>query len=168
MAKIIEIPLAEIIGILLVVGFSFLRKKRSIKKQQGKAPQQKKAAARPVVFSDMDDLDDEDDPEEMMPVRPAAKFVPEQPHIDVEKPSIAPRVHVTPHLPDMFAGSMNAATGEGEDPCHEEQLSSGAAQTMPVMTERPGLALNFSGSEMVRAVIMQEVLTRPCNRRRRA
>lgn len=157
-----------IIGILFLVGLSLMMGKLSPKKQQGKAAQQRKTAARPVVFSDMDDLNDEEAPEEMMPVRPAAKFVTEQPHIDVEKPSIAPRVHVTPHLPDMFAGSMNAVTGEGEDPCHEEQLSPGAAQTMPVMTERPGLALNFSGSEMVRAVIMQEVLTRPCNRRRRA
>lgn len=156
-----------IIGILFLVGLSLMMGKLSPKKQQIKAAQ-KKTVARPVVFSEMDDLDDEDDPEEAKPVMPAARFVPEQPHIDVEKPSIAPRVHVTPHLPEMFAGSMNAATGEGEDPCHEEQLAPDAAQTAPVMTERPGLALNFSGSEMVRAVIMQEVLTRPCNRRRRA
>ncbi len=157
-----------IIGILFLVGLSLMMGKLSPKKLQGKSAQQRKTAARPVVFSEMDDLDDEDDPEEAKPVRPAAKFVPEQPHIDVEKPSIAPRVHVTPHLPEMFAGSMNAETGEGEDPCHEEQLSPDVPPLAPVMTERPGLALSFSGSEMVRAVIMQEVLTRPCNRRRRA
>ncbi len=154
-----------IIGILFLVGLSLMMGKLSPKKQQSRAAQQRKTAARPVIFAEMDDPDD---PEETKPGKLAEKFVPEQPHIDVEKPSIAPRVHVTPHLPEMFAGSMDAKTGEGEDPCHEEQLSPDVPPLAPVMTERPGLALNFSGSEMVRAVIMQEVLTRPCNRRRRA
>lgn len=158
-----------IVAVLILVGLVLMKGKLGPQKQQGKKTRQGKVPARPVVFSEMDDeLDDADDMAEAKPVKPAS-FVPEQPHIDVEQPSIAPRVRVTPHLPDMFAGSMNAKTGEGEDPCHEDQLVSAAApQIAPVPTEQPGLALNFSGNEMVRAVIMQEVLTRPCDRRRRA
>lgn len=157
-----------IIAILILVGLVLMKGKPGLQKQQGKKARQGKVPARQVVFSEMDDeLDEADDLADARPVKPTP-FVPEQPHINVEQPSIAPRVRVTPHLPDMFAGSMNAKTGEGEDPCHENQLASAAPQIAPVPTERPGLTLNFSGNEMVRAVIMQEVLTRPCDRRRRA
>ena len=65
---------------------------------------------------------------------------------------------------------------EGHDPCHEDQLSPAvrparvAAQetAMASEAESTSLKLNFTGDEMVRAVVMQEILTRPCDRRRRA
>lgn len=84
-------------------------------------------------------------------------------------PRVAPHVHVTPHRPDMFAGSMNAETHEGEDPCHEEQLNPVKAPRLmaPVQQEEPGLSLEWTGESMVRAFVMQEVLQRPCDRRKR-
>ena len=65
---------------------------------------------------------------------------------------------------------------EGHDPCHEDQLSPAvrparvAVQETAMAVEEEGssLKLNFTGDEMVRAVVMQEILTRPCDRRRRA
>ena len=66
---------------------------------------------------------------------------------------------------------------EGHDPCHEDQLRPAqrpariAAQEGAALaheTEKAGIDLDFTGSELVRAVVMQEILTRPCDRRRRA
>ena len=37
----------------------------------------------------------------------------------------------------------------------------------PPVTEKPGLTLEWNGESMVKAFIMQEVLTRPCERRGR-
>ncbi len=87
--------------------------------------------------------------------------------------TVRPRMHVTPHTEDMFAGSMNASTGEGEDPCHEDdltpavnpcELSPRAVQLAPATS---GLNLTWTGDAMVKAVVMQEILTRPCQRARR-
>ena len=84
-------------------------------------------------------------------------------------PRVAPHVHVTPHRPDMFAGSMDADTNEGEDPCHEEQLNpvKGPRLMAPIQQEEPGLSLEWTGESMVKAFVMQEVLQRPCDRRKR-
>lgn len=88
-------------------------------------------------------------------------------------PQVQPRMHVTPHTEDMFAGSMNANTGEGEDPCHEDdlapavnpcELSPRQVQPAPATS---GLNLTWTGDAMVKAVVMQEILTRPCQRARR-
>ncbi len=87
--------------------------------------------------------------------------------------TVQPRMQVTPHTEDMFAGSMNAATDEGEDPCHEDdlppavnpcELSPRAVQPAPATS---GLNLTWTGDAMVKAVVMQEILTRPCQRARR-
>ena len=60
-----------------------------------------------------------------------AQPAPEQPSPEGpgETPSARERVLApTVHFPDrdnsVYQGSLNAITGEGEDPCHEEQLSS--------------------------------------------
>lgn len=88
-------------------------------------------------------------------------------------PTVQLRMHVTPHTEDMFAGSMNANTGEGDDPCHEDdltpavnpcELSPRAVQPAPATS---GLNLTWTGDAMVKAVVMQEILTRPCQRARR-
>lgn len=103
---------------------------------------------------------------------PAKEKQAEERRIVVAQPDIAPRVaphvHVTPHRPDMFAGSMDAETQEGEDPCHEEQLNpvEGTRLMAPIQQEEPGLSLEWTGESMVKAFVMQEVLQRPCDRRR--
>lgn len=88
-------------------------------------------------------------------------------------PTVQERMKVTPHTEDMFAGSMNADTDEGEDPCHEDDLSPAvnpcelsprAVQATPATS---GLNLAWTGDAMVKAVVMQEILTRPCQRARR-
>ena len=84
----------------------------------------------------------------------------------------APRVHT--HLSpdcdeDEPSGSMDFASTEGLDPCHDEELPDRRAPrpSFPAMQEQPGLALEWNGDALVRSVIMQEVLTRPCQRKRR-
>ena len=88
--------------------------------------------------------------------------------------AIAPRVHVhtAPACPvDDDTGSLHYHSTEGVDPCHEEQLPSMHAPRLepitPPVTEKPGLTLEWTGESMVKAFIMQEVLTRPCERRGR-
>ena len=88
--------------------------------------------------------------------------------------AIAPRVHVhtAPACPvDDDTGSLHYHSTEGVDPCHEEQLPSMHAPRpepiTPNVTEKPGLTLEWNGENMVKAFIMQEVLTRPCERRGR-
>ena len=85
---------------------------------------------------------------------------------------IAPRVHT--HLSmdcdrDDPSGSMDFISTEGVDPCHDDDLPARNAPrpSYPAMQEHSGLALEWNGDALVRSVIMQEVLTRPCQRRRR-
>lgn len=81
-----------------------------------------------------------------------------------------PQVHT--HLdPDCAAhdapsGSLSVTSPEGKDPCHEAQLTS-ARELLTEEVTQPGLTLDWSGDAMVKAFIMQEVLTRPCDRRKR-
>ena len=88
--------------------------------------------------------------------------------------AIAPRVHVhtAPACPvDDNAGSLHYQSTEGVDPCHEDQLPSMHAPrpdpSAPRAAEKPGLTLEWNSESMVKAFIMQEVLTRPCERRGR-
>ena len=58
-------------------------------------------------------------------------------------------------------GSMNAVTGEGYDPCHDEQLAprTEAESAMPAAEpEQPGLQLSWTGSDIVRGFVMSEIL----------
>lgn len=95
------------------------------------------------------------------PTVPAASMLPPRP--------AAPTVH--PHLkPDCAThdvpGSLGVTSLEGKDPCHEDQLS--AERSMAVEEAlQPGIELAWSGKELVQAFVMQEVLTRPCQRRAR-
>ena len=83
-----------------------------------------------------------------------------------------PRVHT--HLaPDCDidgpSGSMDFASTEGYDPCHDDDLPARNTPRpdFPAPQERPGLALEWTSDALVKSVIMQEVLTRPCQRNRR-
>ena len=86
--------------------------------------------------------------------------------------AVAPRVHVhtAPACPvDDDTGSLHYHSTEGVDPCHEEQLGERPVpQLAPVPVETPGIRLEWTGENMVKSFIMQEVLQRPCDRRRRA
>lgn len=111
--------------------------------------------------------------------RPAAApqpYAPAQPIVapaisfgDVPGQVIAPTVHA--HVePDCdthdMPGSLGVTSEEGKDPCHDEQLihTRQAAEVPAAETAQP---FQWSGENMMKAVIMQEVLTRPCQRRAR-
>lgn len=108
------------------------------------------------------------------------KAAPDLPPMQGERPhqpaphvhELKPRIAVTPHTPDVFAGSLNAETGEGFDPCHGEELQPMvepcmmAPQSVSPAPPSSGLRLNWTGDEMMRAVVMQEILQRPVSRRR--
>ncbi len=89
-----------------------------------------------------------------------------------------PEVRVTPHdHTDMFAGSMHAETTEGVDPhdhgfehdvdmpsSHSDaELNASFEQADAEEAEAPSL-MDWTGSGIVRAVVMQEVLKRPSQR----
>ena len=105
-------------------------------------------------------------------VVPSRSFgdVPGQVAAPVIKPSpaLAPTVH--PHIqPDCdthdVPGSLGVTSMEGKDPCHEDELTLERTVAAPAKPEG-GLQLEWSGENMVKAFIMQEVLTRPAQRRR--
>lgn len=65
---------------------------------------------------------------------------------------------------DAPSGSLNVVSPEGKDPCHEEQMQPRTA--FPETEENDvSLDLDWSADGMVKAFIMQEVLTRPAKRR---
>lgn len=97
-----------------------------------------------------------------------------------EHQTLQPTVSVTPHTEETFLGSLGEDSLEGVDPCHEDELapaeypckaspenSKGASARAQAAAQPSGLNLRWSGDEMLRAVVMSEILTRPCDRRRR-
>ncbi len=67
------------------------------------------------------------------------------------------------HDHTSWKGSLNFESTEGQDPCHEEQLSSLAAPAegiLPEPREIPGLTLRWTGDEIVRGLVVSEVLKR--------
>ena len=116
------------------------------------------------------------------PAQPAPELKPMQVPVPRTEPAEMlpprPEVRVTPHdHTDMFAGSMHAETTEGVDP-HDHgfeqepdmpssrsdaELNASFAEAAPAESEEaeaPGL-MDWTGSGIVRAVVMQEVLKRP-------
>ena len=74
-----------------------------------------------------------------------------------------PTISVTEHDDSVYTGSMNAETGEGYDPCHDEQLAplSAAESAVPAAeAAQPGLQLSWTGSDVVRGFVMSEILPR--------
>ena len=74
-----------------------------------------------------------------------------------------PSITFTEHDDSVYQGSMNAVTGEGYDPCHDEQLAPlTRAEIAPAAAPEaaPGLQLSFTGNEIVRGFVMSEILTR--------
>lgn len=117
------------------------------------AAQKQKAAAKPMTAPPLPIAD--------LPVTPSFSA---QPGIPV--PSAAPTVH--PHIePDCEThdqpGSLGVVSMEGKDLCHEDELTLERTFAEAVEPEG-GLTFDWTGESMVKAVIMQEVLTRPVNR----
>lgn len=81
-----------------------------------------------------------------------------------------PQVHA--HLaPDCDEhedeGSLHYQSTEGVDPCHDDELPDRHTPRPAVQPprEQPGLTLEWTGDALVKSVVMQEILTRPCQRR---
>jgi len=85
----------------------------------------------------------------------------------VAQPRIQTRVQVT-ERPQVMLGSMGVDTHEGIHPCdeHEGNLLQDSKPLVPMPVEKPGIQLDWTGDNMVKAFVMQEVLTRPGQRRR--
>ena len=87
-----------------------------------------------------------------------------QPQPEPFRPGVLqPTVSVTEHDDSIYMGSLNAVTGEGYDPCHNEQLAplSAAESELPAAeAAAPGLQLNWTGSEIVRGLVISEILKR--------
>ena len=68
----------------------------------------------------------------------------------------------TPHDDSVYMGSLNAVTGEGYDPCHDEQLKplTQAETIEPASATASGLQLHWSGDEIVRGFVVSEILKR--------
>ena len=73
-----------------------------------------------------------------------------------------PTIRVTEHDDSVYIGSMNAVTGEGYDPCHDEQLKplTRAETIEPASAAAPGLQLHWTGDEIVRGFVVSEILKR--------
>lgn len=108
------------------------------------------------------------------PAKPAHPYTPAQPTVmppmsfsDVPGQVIIPTVH--PHVqPDCIThdkpGSLGVASAEGKDPCHEKQLTHTRSIQEPIAEAEGSLTFDWSGENMVKAFVMQEILTRPSNR----
>ena len=94
---------------------------------------------------------------------PAAPAGPDPAAEPAEPRVLQPSITFTAHDDSVYQGSMNAITGEGFDPCHDEQLAplTQAETAVPAAAEgTPGLQLSFTGNEVVRGFVMSEILTR--------
>ncbi|MGN0779943.1 MAG: hypothetical protein ACI4MJ_12380 [Aristaeellaceae bacterium] len=171
----------ESLWVVIVIVWAIAQAVGSSKKKQAKQAQQMKKQRQL-----MDEIFKQDDvqpiPAAQMaappaPAAPPAAMMPSQP-VDMMPPlpqtrrePLAPRVHThtAPACPeDDNAGSMPYHSPEGVDPCHVEQLppmTQPRPDTMQAPAEQPGIRLDWTGENMVKAFVMQEVLTRPCQRR---
>ena len=77
---------------------------------------------------------------------------------------LQPSIQVTDHDDSIYQGSLNAVTGEGCDPCHDEQMASlTLAETAEPVTEAAApspILPQWTGSEIARGFVMAEILTR--------
>ena len=90
---------------------------------------------------------------------------PAQPEVSPARPTVLqPTITFTEHDDSVYRGSLNAVTGEGFDPCHDEQLSPLSAAERETVSapgeEAPGLQLGWTGSDVVRGFVMSEILNR--------
>ena len=145
-------PLLFIFIIWLCIGLPLSKLNQAAKKKAGS---QKPASGRPAAPAEA--------PKETP--RPAAAPA-EPPARDTR---LMPTVSVTANDDSIYAGSMNAVTGEGHDPCHEEDLaglnSVEAAPAVRPATEVHALPFGWTGNDVVRGIMVSEILNRKISRR---
>ena len=138
-------PILVLAVVWLLIGLPLSKLSKTAKQQQAA---RKPGAAKPGAQQ-------QDQPE-----KPAAAPAAEKPF----RPAVMqPTITLTEHDDTIYQGSMNAVTGEGYDPCHDEQLAPlSAAETAVPAAEAaaPGLQLAWTGSDVVRGFVMSEILKR--------
>ena len=148
-------PIIGLVIIWLLIGLPLsllnkIAKSKTAQKQANAKAAKANAAAKSATAS-----------RQSKPQRPAAETVHEGSSI---RPSVMqPTITVTEHDDSIYQGSQNAESGEGYDPCHDEQLAplTLAETAMPAAeAAESGLQLEWTGSEVVRGFVMSEILKR--------
>ena len=141
-----------IVWLLIGIPLSALSKKAKMKQNVNNAKAKAARTAAPAA------------PKKPTLQRPAGVPVPETNEGSFFRSTVMqPTITITEHDDSVYQGSMNAETGEGYDPCHDEQMEplTLAETAVPAAeTEVPGLQLNWNGSEVVRGIVMSEILKR--------
>ena len=136
-------PLLVLAVIWLLIGIPLSKLSKVSKQQQTvRSPQKKQGAGQP---------------QEAKPAKSEAPAAPESERV------LQPTISITEHDDSIYQGSLNAVTGEGYDPCHNEQLAPLTAAESAFSApeeEVPGLRLGWSGNEIVRGFVMSEILKR--------
>ena len=100
------------------------------------------------------------------PAQEAPKSAEESARVFEQAEPVAERVYQPELKPfaeadSPYQGSLNAVTGEGEDPCHEEQMAGMRPEPETAAGEAAGgLRFSWTGNEVVRGIVMSEVLKR--------
>ena len=105
------------------------------------------------------------------PLRPAPMVSALRESAPAERPQPAPMVSTLRESapadrpqPAPYLGSLAKETGEGDDPCHEEQMAElnrlRAPSAPSVAPDGDGLNLSWSGEDIVRGFITGEILRR--------
>ena len=106
------------------------------------------------------------------PNRPAAQGKPAETSPAAPKPAepermttLRPTVYEPDHDDSVFTGSLGAFSTEGYDPCHEEQLSGlekvcQPGKEIPAPKEASGLPFGWTNNDVVRGIVMSEILNR--------
>ena len=113
-----------------------------------KAAEQKKQAARPAAQKAQ---------------KTKAETVKEQ-KAEPRLKTLTPTVSFTGHDDSVYQGSLNTFTGEGYDPCHDEQMLpltqiESEPEALPQQV-RGGLPLGWTDNDIVRGIVMSEILNR--------
>lgn len=140
-----DFPPILILGLIwLLIGLPLSRLNKAAKKQQAA-----RSAGRTAPKAE------EAPKQEPAGSAPAPEYV---------RPSVLqPSITLTENDDSVYQGSMNAFTGEGCDPCHDEQLEPlTLAETAAPAAEasEPGLRLSWTGNEIVRGFVMSQILDR--------
>lgn len=147
------ILILAIVWLLIGLPLSKLNKAKQQQQQQAAKTAKPGPAAKPA----------EKAPQQRQPKQPKPENSTYVAHEPVRPTVLQPSITFTEHDDSVYQGSMNATTGEGYDPCHDEQLvplSAAEAAVPAAETAEPGLQLSWTGSEVVRGFVMSEILTR--------
>ena len=146
-------PILALLFIWLLIGLPLSKLSKIAKKQQQEV-RNAKPAATPKQQNAKPKQQQQQTPK---PAAPRYEGSPIRPTV------MQPTITVTEHDDSVYQGSMNADTGEGYDPCHDEQLAplTLAETAVPAgETGESGLQLGWTGSDIVRGFVMSEILKR--------